>query len=431
MRFFIQMAIKNEILFSFLIAILFFSAGCEKDAEKIGKELLPPAGVIRFDNAKVQLATTYKDTIITSNRVLNLLGEIDDPNFGRIKADYYSQFALTGSNVTFPTNAVLDSVSLQLYLINPYGTSESVLEWEVYELQDSMSAQTNYNLYQDGLQTIGSELTNAAPFQFSKTIVGELVSVRLSNSLGEKLLYAPAEKLKDNTSFFEYFKGLKIGLKRNSGIGRSVAIQHLVGSSWVGRVRVFYHFPRGDEMVATYYDFVKNANAKNFHTVKRTNTENTLYQKVLTDTAFARTRSVIQAGTGTIAKISIQGLDSIIPNPVNMAKLRIYADTTDASIYPLPPNLWLFFVNKDGSPADREFASAKYNATFGGYEFRIDAYVQAIVAGQIENNGLYVFADLPQIPTSLIYNLERAILWGEKAPNYTPKLTVYYTKIPR
>lgn len=435
MRFCLQTAIKDVTKITSLIAV-FCSVcliGCEKDADRIGKELLPGVGVVRYDGAKTSLVSQLNaDTVPTFNRPFSLIGEIDDPQFGKQKADLYAQFTLTGSNKTFVENEIrLDSVRLMMYLLGPYGDSTATLSWEAYELAESIQADTLYEIT-DSLLTQGPELTENAPVRpFNKN--GELVSIPLSDAFGQKLLSAPASALVDNASFLAYFKGLKVGVRRQTGRGRAFSIFQHIDLQFPNKIRLYYRFRRGDEYVAAHYDFPLGADSRYFHSFRRTTTGNELVRQIQTDPVLANAKAVLQAGVGSRVHLKFDGLDSLAGNPVNQAFLTLYVDSSyykPDNFFTPPRNLWLFSLKSDGTPADREFAAAPYDPTIGGYVFRIDAYIQGVNAGSIPNDGLFVYADLPALPVFLTYSLDRVVFQGAGSPR-PPKLSVYYTRIPR
>jgi len=126
----------------FLSALLFFS--CEEDITTVG---LPPENNLGIFFADIPLGDkvtqVWVDDVNTRANNIILVGSYQDPNFGLIEAKNYSEISF--SNITFDSDATLDSAVLRLRISSLNGNNIEDVEhtFEVFQLADSISLNDN------------------------------------------------------------------------------------------------------------------------------------------------------------------------------------------------------------------------------------------------------------------------------------------------
>lgn len=208
-----------------VLAVVMFVPSC-KEPELVGIEVLPDDGygVAWVDTFTVEMSTITDDSVITSNTTssIYLLGEMNDPDFGTTRAEFYTQFRLPSANLTFLSGAQVDSVVLNVVYGGAYGDVSKyggIQRFGVYPLEDVIYDSTTY--YSNVTRNIGS--TPLAQIRVRPNIVSDFflgadtvpvppsLRIRLDNTLGQQILQAdPLSTLTADTAFSKVFKGLAI-----------------------------------------------------------------------------------------------------------------------------------------------------------------------------------------------------------------------------
>ncbi len=104
--------ILAQALFAGIVLVM---AACEEDPSKIGRKILPGSDFVNIestDTITVRSYTMFSDSIESDNPSTSYLGQLYDPYFGTITAEFVSQLRL-GSEWNFD-NYVIDSIKLYL-----------------------------------------------------------------------------------------------------------------------------------------------------------------------------------------------------------------------------------------------------------------------------------------------------------------------------
>ena len=104
--------ILTQTLFSGIIILL---VSCEEEPAKIGRKILPGSDFVNIestDTVTVRSYTMLSDSIQSDNPATSYLGQLYDPYFGTISAQFVSQLRL-GSDWNY-ANYVIDSIKLYL-----------------------------------------------------------------------------------------------------------------------------------------------------------------------------------------------------------------------------------------------------------------------------------------------------------------------------
>lgn len=139
---------KLKVLFICLAAIALFS--CEEDLDSVGVSMQPDkdkinvfADTISFQASTVKLDSMYSKTIY------GLLGNIQDPSFGSLKAGYMCQFYAPEDGDLFVDTVIghkIDSVSLSIYFSSWIGDSLAPMEVTVHPIVKKLEKNFYTNL---------------------------------------------------------------------------------------------------------------------------------------------------------------------------------------------------------------------------------------------------------------------------------------------
>ena len=145
---------RTEFLPSFIFGLVFFMllSGCESKPDYIGSDLLPSGDnfTVSFDSMEVVYGyTKLGDSLVGSNKNVQLLGSIIDPLFGFSKAEYVTQIEATSNSGSFGPNTKIDSVILTLQYEKFQGEDNLSQQIRVYEFMEFIRKDTNYYTNQD------------------------------------------------------------------------------------------------------------------------------------------------------------------------------------------------------------------------------------------------------------------------------------------
>ena len=119
---------------------------CVSPPDYLGGDLLPSQDLVKVKtDTSFQLSafTQNYDSINTASFSAAILGETNDPIFGRSKAEFFTQLALVKTSHSFGTNPVIDSAFIYISLADKLG--EEPISISVYELADSLQLYKSYN----------------------------------------------------------------------------------------------------------------------------------------------------------------------------------------------------------------------------------------------------------------------------------------------
>jgi hypothetical protein len=199
---------RFSFLLSLAIGTLLFS--CKKESN-VGSSLI--SNDSKFYGTLVDTLTvnayTEVDTVLTTeNRSRVVIGELNDPEFGITKAQWYAQFLIPTSALTLGSSPQIDSVVLSFYVDTTYHAINGTTTFRAYELSNDFTTGT-YKSNQS--IAYGSELGNTTVARDSG-----VVKIKLSNNFGQKILNATGDTLTANATFLKLLKGISIKGEENS-----------------------------------------------------------------------------------------------------------------------------------------------------------------------------------------------------------------------
>ncbi len=420
-----------RLVFIFICSLVVFTS-CKKLSDNL---FLANEGTLGFDgysfidSLKMLTSTVREDSLKTDSLSHNLIGVINEAEFGRYEASSFFQFKLPQVDKVVSSQK-LDSVVLFIQYtsnIAYYGDLNSLLSFKVYELSESMDATVTHSnqTYAYNPTPVGSftgkvKLTDSMQItQLGKRVkVAPGISIKLSTSMAQKLFNASATDLKSSDNFLQYFKGLAIVPDNTPASGSGViAAVNLRGA--FTKLRIYYN----DSLQS---DFGVIDNARRFTQYKVTGQGNSIRKQKSASSSANFDTTYVQAMAGAKTKIQFPNLFKIITNnskKISIGKAEIIIRPLAGSFstpFSLPTRLLLLrpdpTTNLNAGIIDliEPFYGGKYNSITNEYRFNITRHIQSIFTdyqlyGKNSNNGLFIVApsDNPIMPARIVLDTRK------------------------
>lgn len=400
-----------------LVSLIFWS--CKDELNKTGYGLLDKGDLVSVSQTEIDKSTIKSFTVTdekqrTDETTYNLLGTFNDPVFGKVTADFASQFRLTGYP-DFSKNAQPDSLVLYLYYNQVYGDTLTPQRLKVYELASDLLFDGKYDqdvnlkalsknevladyMYVpkfrlDSLtRTYGS--TNADP----KDTVTQEIGIKLNPSLITKLMAADSLTWSDNDRFLEYFKGLYVEAGDLNGAGSIMKINTVTQNNSVGHGSYLVLHYHNSEKDSLFYSFSVNSNAARVGSFNH-NYSTTAFAANLDKKENQDSLIYLQTTGGLASKILIPNLNNWRDSAniaINKAELIFSVDqlNSDTAKYLPPYQVILSAINEKDSlyfPSDLAFSEAYfggiYNSEDGTYRFNIAKHMQELMTRKTTGEG--------------------------------------------
>jgi len=417
---------------------LFYLQGCKEPLIKDSNLLTSDDNLnLAKDTLSVKVFSEFEKPLTSSGVSVGLLGSLNDPNFGKTFAGFYSQCKLTSNNIYFGESPVLDSAFLMVKYNGVYGKFNQPVDVNVFELSQDMSSTTTYkstDAFSVNFPAIGTlsnfvpKLTDSVVTAFN-TLAPHL-RIPLTTVFANKILLADTNTLKDNTAFLNLFKGIYLTTS-SSTVGNGLL--YLLLQSPVSGIRLYYHNSTADSL--TYTLPFSGVTVNHFDNVY---TGSPVSVSVSNPNINGEEKMYLQAGAGVKGKIFINNLDSLPANiAINKAELILSQIPQVSSVDTFAPPIVLNMYRIDDAGQTQRldddgatgFGGVITSETVNGvainrYHFNIKRYFQKLIQGVYPNKGFYLET---LAPTS---NSERVVIANSSTDkNYQITLVVTYTKL--
>jgi len=428
------------------------------DTDLVNVDLLD----IQVDDVFDISSFTVKEDSITSYRpgsiILNKypFGKYRDPVFGAVDVSIISQTYLTTISAPDFTDAVLDSVIMEINIKQSephYGDTTQLLGLEVYEITETLDGANEYysNRITPTESTPIGSYVGIPNFRDSVSVIrysGDSISVdrlpphirfSLTDEYGQRILDAGDEVLSSPSAYLEMFKGIELrpSLESPGMVAfdlsnfNSKNTPNLNGAT----ILVFY---TQDGIQKQYNVAINPALSVKFEQHQHDFTGAAI-EPFLGDVIKGDSLIFVQGLTGPNAILRLNDVQKLSGSIINGATLEVYATALDGDedIRPLPTQLSLREKMDDGSLLYiRDFSSASQSGSLsivggtpedigGGifkYTFGIGSQLQDIIEGNRPNE-IYIRTN------AKIASMRRAVLFGAGHSTYPIKLNVTYTKL--
>lgn len=436
---------KNKLL-PLLACVMLLCISCKKETGSMGLGLNSEYLGNAFTDSITVKAFSLPDDSLATNGLNNvILGEINDPVFGRTTSSFFSQFALPTFGHNFGSEAVLDSVVLTLAMSGFYGDTNAAILISARELSESILDNTIY-YSTDEVNTQHGEIVKNTLFAVkpkpnTKVTIDTNrydphLRIPLNDDFGYKFLRNTTHN-GNNESFKEFFKGLRIDAYTYSSTG---CLLYINLSSSLSTISLYYKDSVTSTTTKRYT--INSAKQNNFshyeHVFRSSNDQDFLNQVVNGNKELGKEVLYIQPMCGVKTQVSFPHLIKTFKDQnivINRAELIFTDISPDEELYLCPASLNLT-TKKDGHTFyivdDPNYSSSNTSAYFGGiynentneYRFRITKHIQYLILNEDEDLGLTVTTRGAGIRGNrLIFNGTDPFMENEKRL----RLEIYYT----
>ncbi|MBC8109909.1 MAG: DUF4270 family protein [Verrucomicrobia bacterium] len=468
-----------------VLSVIFFTFifyACQQDPKEIGLGFADPnSGQVVFsDTFSLKTSTLYIDSAVSANVGRLLVGQYEDPKFGKITAHAFVEPSLF--SFTFGNFPVYDSVALILDYDYSYGDSTHIQHLSVYKLSekiDTLSYKTSDRKLAYEASPLGSVAFRANKFRpagtrgtsitFPSISVSQspvpvftqgsndTLRISLNNDFGRDLFnQSRAGVFTSDDLLRQYLKGFALipDVTDNAAICGFSALN----SGGFSSLRLYYHASGSTTPLA--YDF--RISFKHFSTLQANRSSTALsnlqaYQPL--PSALTNEETYLQAGTAIVTKLEFTNLEFLKSQKnisINSAELLLTPIVNNTTFTPPPPDLVLYeatannrfrlvqntvsgiqinsFVTVQGEGTGQVIniqspQIAGYDALNNRYRFFITSYFQAAIISKNPNNSLLIAPAYQQSIAPLGASTDRLILGSPKHPTAPVRFKVYYTKL--
>lgn len=430
------------------LAVTAISCGTDADAGEfvVGSDYLALGNkVILIDTVTVDMSTINFDSLVTSNQSRILIGNYDDPLYGKVKSNSYFQLASdsytlknSGSD-TETTNYVFDSISMILKYDNYYyGDTTKVQTFDIHRLTQKVKPNTDDNsFYNNSTLSYSDESLGTISYK-PRPLEKDSINIKMSDAFGEALFQKfKKREITDFDTFNEYLKGLV--LVPSSSNSASVVGFHVATS----KIRLYYSKYQSDtEEVPFIMDFTILDATKQFNAIS-SDKSGTLLENLPVSTSklsstLTNRQGFIQSGTGVACRIdfpNIKQLKYIAANGaiVDAQILLKPVANTYSEQYPLADSLKIY-VADNLNRVSGSLVNSAGTAVYGilnkktdefneniGYTVPIGAFLQKEMLKQSDSKSSLILT-LPAISKAV----NRVVLGDQKHVNNKIQIKIYY-----
>jgi len=437
----------HKFILILLFVLTLFSCGTDTDTGEftVGSDYLALSNkVIMIDTVTVDMSTINFDSLATSNRSRILIGNYDDPIFGKVKSDSYFQlstsvYALSsvGSD-TESVNYVFDSISMILkYDRYYYGDTTRVQTFNIHRLTQKVKPNTeDNNFYNNSTLTYSPESLGTISFK-PRPKEKDSINIQMSKEFGEALFQKIKKReVTDFDSFTEYLKGLVLVPENSTS---SNVIGFSVSSS---KVRLYYSKYQTDSETPFIIDFTILDATKQFNSISLDKTGTILQNLPISSSNLSSTltsnQGFIQSGTGVACRVdfpNIKQFKNIAANGaiVDAELILKPVNNSYSEKYPLADSLTVYvgdnlnrisgtLVNAAGTSVYGKLnkKSDEFNENVG-YSISVGNFLQKEMLKQSDSRSSLILT-LPGIAQSV----NRIVLGDQKHLNNKIQLKIYY-----
>jgi len=434
-----------------LFIVLFFGiilTSCDSDVDAgefvVGSDNLSVNNkVILIDTATVEVSTINFDSLVTSGQSRILLGNYDDPIFGKVSSDSYLQLSSSSYNLqttssdTEGANYVFDSIRMVLLPDKYYyGDTTKVQSISIHRLLQKVKPNSeDDNFYNNSNLNYDAVSLGSASF-IPKPLRQDSVFVKMDNVFGDALF----QKLKKREivttdEFIEYFKGLVIK-------STSANTSAVLGFGTTSLLQLYYSKKVTDSKTSILKEFSIDDVSKQFNRISLDRTGTII--KDLPGTTerlssnLTENKSFIQSGTGLACRIdfpSIKELKYITEKGAIVdAQLLIRpVNNTYSKSYPLADSLNVYVADQlnrlsgtlnsaTGSPiyAVLNKAQDEFDENIG-YTIPLGTFMQNEMVKKTDSKSALILT-IPNISKGV----NRLVLGNQKNTGNKVKLKIYY-----
>ncbi|MCP9611241.1 DUF4270 family protein [Coprobacter tertius] len=351
-------------------ALIATMISCEDDLDQIGSSIDSSVITISVDSTfskKVKTQSISCENI--PNRTLTqMIGSLNIPDFGSVKAGYLTQFIYLSSIDTIEW-ANIDSLVLSMGFKDSkfWGDSLAPMQLSVYKLNKKLETPLYSNLDPNNYYDQSNDFLNKTSYSASKLSIPDSLTTTGAKYIDTKLPQSFAkflyDKFKEDPSAFtdidrlpDIFPGLYI--KNSYGIGSLINIEQSVISWYHHRTVKAY-----DGVTDSIIPYITHGFSVNNMVPTVNHIERTIAPKV--ENLIAQGKTIIQAPVGYNAQITIPTREIIntylktketqgniaMLNGITLSVPIVKPAKNDYGVIPPP---YLLFIRKQGESTDQD-----------------------------------------------------------------------------
>jgi len=436
-------------MYKFLVLIflglLIISCDSDIDAGEfvVGSDYLAIKNkVVSIDTLTIDVSTIKLDSLVTSSESRILVGNYDDPIFGKIKSDSYFQvhaysYDLYSQNSdTDATGYVFDSIAMIMrYDDYYYADTTKVQTLNVHRVMKNFKPNVNdYSFYNNSSLAYNEASLGSITYR-PKPLSKDSINIKMNTEFGLELFNKFKNKeITTYEEFTDYLKGFV--LKSSSSTSSSV-----IGFNLSSVLRLYYSKGKGETGDNYVMDFTISDISKQFNAIS-SDRAGTLIQdlplsKMNLSSVFTGNKGFIQSGTGIACRVdfpSIKQLKYISEKGTIVdARLIVKPAKYSYSQFPLPKTLNIYVVDKlnrikstltdlSGNTVVASLNNA--DDEFGedvSYELSLGAFLQKEMLKESDSKSGLLFT-LPNLSKVV----DRVVLGDQSSKENKMKLQIYY-----
>ncbi|MDX6183563.1 DUF4270 family protein [Flavobacterium sp. Fl-77] len=310
----------HKFLWMLFFAFTIVSCGTDTDAGEfvVGSDYLAINNkVVLIDTMTVEMSTINFDSLVTSNQSRILVGNYDDPIFGKVKSLSYFQLSTDTYNLnigsgsdTEATNYVLDSISMILRYDNYYyGDTTKVQTFDIHRLTQKVKPNIDDDqFYNNSTLTYDTESLGTISYKPRPT-EKDSINIKMNRDFGEALFQKfKKREITDFDSFAEYLKGLVI-------VPATANSSSVIGFNLTSRLRMYYSKYQSGAEESLIKDFEILVPARQFNSISLDKT-GTLIQNLPVSSSKLSSRltsnqGFIQSGSGVACRIDFPNIKQL------------------------------------------------------------------------------------------------------------------------
>lgn len=437
--------IMHKFILILVFGLTIVSCGTDTDGGEfvVGSDYLAVNNkVILIDTVTVEMSTINFDSLVTSNKSRVLVGNYDDPLFGKVKSNSYFQLAsdsysLISSTDTEAANYVFDSISMILKYDNYYyGDTTKVQTFDIHRLTQKVKPNTDDDsFYNNSVLSYSSESLGTISYK-PRPLEKDSINIKMDAAFGEALFQKLKKReITDFDSFKEYLNGLVL-------VPTTTNSSSVIGFNLSSKVRLYYSKYLGDAEDSFIKDFTVTDATKQFNAISL-DKSGTLIQNLPASNSnlsslLTNNQGYIQSGTGVACRIhfpNIKQLKYISDNGaiVDAELILKPVNNSYSEKYPLPDSLQVYVADKlnrisgtlNTSAGKTLYATLnKKSDEFNEnvlYSLSVGNFLQKEMLKQSDSRSSLVFT-LPTISKAV----NRLVLGDQKHLNNKIQLKIYY-----
>ena len=392
----------RALLFFTILCSSFLIMSCEKPGLTPGDNLLPGGDdltAFQTDTFAIAVQTQMEDSVRTDELSLAVLGRIEDPLLGSTECQIFTQFKLSALDPGFPAAMEIDSVVLALAYNTTYYGHPNRQQFAVYPLTQELELDSQYfsnsvvsytpsNWIEPGYDYLDVD-PNKDVVVGGDTTFPQL-RIRLKNEIGT-FLTQPSDLtvLSTQDNFQQYFKGICITAKARMD---AVMRYDLVDPGT--KLTIYYRDLSEATPDTLLYDFVIGSDCARFNRFKQ-NYSGTALQNIEQQSMDGSQYFYVQSGGGLKAKLQFPTIQNLSNGNKVIAQAELQIPVDLDSRYTAFDQLFLRYIDENGQEKVLPDEAAQsiggfLNTTTQKYSFVITRYIQSVLTGEINSQGLYL-----------------------------------------